>query len=196
MRKSILILGTFTALSLASCQKTGFMTRYGIFDVKNGSTITMNGTIGGRTDNHFNNLIKKYPNIKWVELGFCPGSRNDEVNLEVAKKMHDLGLNTRIFENSMIASGAVDLFLAGNKREIHSGTRIGVHSWAGNGKVPTDLSKDDPAHYLYIDFYKSIGMSDIDAKEFYFFTIESAKANDIHWMTAEEIELYKMENLD
>ncbi len=192
MRKSILILGILSALSLASCQKSGFMTRYGIFDVKNDSTITMNGTIGGRTDNHFDNLMKKYPNIKWVELGDCPGSKNDEVNLKVAKKMYDLGMNTRIFSDSEIASGAVDLFLAGNKREVQSGAKIGVHAWAGGGKVPTDLPKDDPEHYLYIDFYKSVGMSDSAATEFYFFTIESAEANDIHWMTEAEIELYKM----
>ncbi len=192
MRKSILILGMFSALSLASCQKSGFMTKYGIFDVKDDSTTTMNGTIGGRTDNHFDNLIKKYPNITWVELDNCPGSRNDEVNLQVAKKIHDLGLNTRLFSNSEIASGAVDLFLAGNKREIESGAKIGVHSWAGGGKVPTELPKDDPEHYLYIDFYKSVGMSDSAATEFYFFTIESAKADDIHWMTEEEIKLYNM----
>lgn len=190
MSKSILILGIFSVLSLGSCQKTGFMTRYGIFNVKNDTTITMNGTIGGRTDNHFDNLLKKYPNIKWVELENCPGSRNDEVNLKVAKKMYDLGLNTRVFSGSEIASGAVDLFLAGNKREVQSGAKIGVHSWAGGGKAPTELPKEDPEHYLYIDFYKSIGMSDSAAKEFYFFTIESADASDIHWMTEEEIELY------
>lgn len=179
-------------LSLVSCQTTGFMTRYGIFDVKNDSTITMNGTIGGRTDNHFDNLLKKHPNIKWIELGDCPGSRNDEVNLKVAKKMYDLGLNTKVFSNSEIASGSVDLFLAGNKREVASGAKIGVHSWAGGGKKPTELPADDPAHYLYIDFYKSIGMSDNESIEFYFFTIESAEANDIHWMTEAEIEFYNM----
>ena len=192
MKKSVLFLGVVSILSLASCQKSGFMTRYGIFNVKNDSTITMNGTIGGRTDNHFDNLIKKYPNVKWIELGNCPGSRNDEVNLKVAKKMHDLGMNTRLFSDSEIASGAVDLFLAGNKREIEKCAKIGVHSWAGDGKVPTELAKDDPAHYLYIDFYKSVGMSDSAATEFYFFTIESAVASDIHWMTEAEIAYYKM----
>ena len=192
MRKSILIIGMLSVLSLGYCQKTNFKSSYGIFNVKNDSIISMNGTIGSRTNRHFNKLLKNYPNIKWIELGNCPGSRNDEVNLKVAKKMHDLGLNTRVFSNSQIASGAVDLFLAGNVRDIQSGAKIGVHSWAGGGKTPTELSIDDPAHNLYIDFYQSIGMSENAASEFYFFTIESAEASDIHWMTKDEIERYNM----
>jgi len=192
MNKSILILGIVSMLSLVSCRTTVNLSRYGVFDVKNDSTISMNGVIGGRTDNHFENLLKKYPNIMWIELENCPGSRNDEVNLKVAKKMFDLGLNTKVFSNSVIASGAVDLFLIGNKREVAPGAKIGIHSWAGGGKKPTELPSDDPAHYLYIDFYKSIGMSDNESREFYFFTIESADANDIHWMTDAEIEFYNM----
>ena len=188
MKKSILILGMLSIFNMANCQKTV----YGIFKVKNDSTITMNGTIGGRTDNHFDKLHEKYPNIKWLELGNCPGSRNDEVNLKVAKTIHDLGLNIRLFSNSVIASGAVDLFLAGIKREIEPGAKIGVHSWAGGGRKPTELPTDDPAHYLYIDFYKSVGKSDKEATEFYFYTIQSAAANGIHWMTETEIEYYKM----
>ncbi len=178
--------------SMSSCQKTDFLTRYGIFHVKNDTTITMNGTIGGRTDNHFNNLINEYPNIKWVELGDCPGSKNDEVNLIVAKQMYDLGMNTKVSSDSEIASGAVDLFLAGNERIVQSGAKVGVHSWAGNGKVPTELPVYALEHELYIDFYKSVGMTDAAAREFYFFTINSAAARDVHWMTPDEMEYYNM----
>ena len=124
---SILMLLT----TMTSCQKTGFLTRYGIFHVKNDSTITMNGVIGGRTDDHFNNLVKKHTNVKWIELGNCPGSKNDEVNLVVAKQMYGLGMNTTVSSVSEIASGAVDMFLAGNERIVQSEAKIGVHSWAG-----------------------------------------------------------------
>jgi hypothetical protein len=179
--------GLMLLISMTSCQKTGFLTRYGIFDVKNDSTITMNGVIGGRTDNHFNNLVKKHTNVKWIELGHCPGSKNDEVNLVVAKKMYDLGMNTMVYSDSEIASGAVDLFLAGNERIVQADAKIGVHSWTGDNKIPTELALDAIEHDLYIDFYKSVGMTDSEAREFYFFTIESAAANDIHWMTPEEI---------
>jgi len=182
-----LLSGLMLLISMTSCQKTGFLTRYGIFDVKNDSTITMNGVIGGRTDNHFNNLVKKHTNVKWIELGHCPGSKNDEVNLVVAKKMYDLGMNTKVYSDSEIASGAVDLFLAGNERIVQADAKIGVHSWAGDNKIPTELALDAIEHDLYIDFYKSVGMTDSEAREFYFFTIESAAANDIHWMTPEEI---------
>ena len=155
--------------------------------MKNDSTITMNGVIGGRTDHHFNNLVQKHTNVKWIELGNCPGSKNDEVNLVVAKKMYDLGMNTKVSSVSEIASGAVDLFLAGNERIVQSGAKIGVHSWAGDDKVPAELKVDAIEHDLYINFYRSVGMTDSAAREFYFFTIKSAAANDIHWMTSEEI---------
>tara|TARA_B100000780_G_scaffold262742_1_gene216115 strand:+ start:12532 stop:13122 length:591 start_codon:yes stop_codon:yes gene_type:complete len=177
---------------MTSCQKTGLLTRYGIFHVKNDSTVTMNGVIGGRTDNQFNNLLKNHTNLRWIELGYCPGSKDDEVNLVVAKQMHDLGINTQVSSASEIASGAVDFFLAGNKRIVNSGAQIGVHSWAGDNKVPAELKVDAIEHDLYINFYKSVGMSDSEAREFYFFTILSAESNDIHWMTSEEIKHFDM----
>lgn len=190
-RFSIFVL-LLTSLSMCSCQKTGFLTRYGIFNVQNDTTITMNGTIGGRTDNHFNKLIENYPNIKWIELGNCPGSKNDEVNLIVAKQIHDLGINTRVFSDSEIASGAVDLFLAGNKRIVQEGSQIGVHSWAGLKETATDFPVGHENHLPYINYYVSVGFTQQEAEDFYYFTINAAPANSIHWMTEEEIEQYQL----
>ncbi|MCH2223942.1 MAG: hypothetical protein MK066_04165 [Crocinitomicaceae bacterium] len=178
----------------AGCQKTGFLTRYGIFHVKKGETnvATMDGTIGGRTEKHFDRLIKDYPELEVIVLGNCPGSKNDDVNLKVSKKIYDAGINTYLNADSEIASGAVDLFLAGNKRTIVSGAKIGVHSWSGDGKEADQLAVDDPEHDLYIEYYKSVGFTEQEARDFYFFTINAASASSIHWMTQSEIVQYGM----
>lgn len=195
MHRFTLILGVLFLVSgsFSSCQKTGFLTRYGIFKVKNDTTVVMNGTIGGRTDNHFDKLVKKNNNIKWIELEDCPGSKNDEVNLKLSKKIHDLGINTKVFSYSEIASGAVDLFLAGNKREIEQGAKIGVHSWGGGGgESATDYPIGHANHLPYIEYYKYVGFTQQEAEDFYYFTINSASADAIHWMTQAEIEQYNM----
>ncbi len=192
MRKLSLALAIVLLVATCSCKKTGFLTKYGIFHVKNETTVVMNGTIGGRTLKHFDNLIEKHPNIELIVMENCPGSRNDEVNLKLAKKVHDLGINMQLNSDSEIASGAVDLFLAGEIRTITKGAKLGVHSWAGNGQEADQLPENSPEHDLYINYYKSIGMTEQAAREFYFYTIRAAKANDIHWMTEEEIEYYNM----
>lgn len=192
MKKIVLSSLAATLLLFGSCQKTGFLTRYGIFHVENDTTATMNGTITKRTEKHFDNMLDKNPNISLIVLEDCPGSKDDDTNLKVAKKVFDKGISTELKSHSEIASGAVDFFLAGRTRTIATGARLGVHSWNGGGKVPTLLPVDSPSHDPYIDFYKSVGFSDSLARDFYFFTIHAAPHNSIHWMTEEEIDLYQM----
>jgi len=95
--------------------------------------------------------------------------------------------------DAVIASGAVDLFLAGTTRTRAAGSKIGVHSWSdGGSKEATDFPVGHANHQPYIDYYKEMGFSQADAEAFYYFTINTAKASDIHWMTDEEIEQYKL----
>jgi len=76
-------------------------------------------------------------------------------------------------------------------REI--GSKIGVHSWAdGNNQEATDFSVGHANHQPYINYYQEMGFSPTDAAAFYYFTINAAKAQDIHWMTDTEIEQYKL----
>lgn len=187
---SLIALAVFVVST--SCQKTGFLTRYGIFHVQNDTTVIMNGTIGGRTEKHWDNLIENHPKVTTLILEDCPGSKNDEVNLKVSQKIHDAGVNTHLRSNSIIASGAVDLFLAGNQRTIETGAQLGVHSWSEGGTEASELPESDPKHQPYIDYYLNVGFSQQEARDFYFFTIYAAKASDIHWMTPEEIERYNM----
>ncbi|MBS9767918.1 MAG: hypothetical protein KGV44_10325 [Flavobacteriaceae bacterium] len=53
--------------------------------------------------------------------------------------------------------------------------------------------KDDEnhiEHQKYLRYFQDIGFSAQKAKDFYFFTIRSAKADDVYYMTTEEINMY------
>ena len=60
------------------------------------------------------------------------GSVDDEANIAAARLVRERGLNTLIPGSGMIASGGTDFFLAGVKRTVQPGAKIGVHSWTGN----------------------------------------------------------------
>ena len=190
MKKALLVFAAGVLMFTgASCKKSDRV-NYGNFKVINDTTVTMNGVINGRTEDRFDKLISDHPKINTIILEDCPGSKNDDENLRVSKKIYDQGINTMLRSNSEIASGAVDLFLAGNKRSYEPGAKVGVHSWSGGGKTATDYAEDHENHKPYIDYYKYVGMTEEEAKDFYFFTIKAAPADGIHWMTEEELEAY------
>lgn len=117
-----------------------------------------------------------------------PGSIDDVSNLRASLYVHQFELNIRLNERSIIASGGTDFFLAGKERIVAKGAKIGVHSWSGGSKPATELSKKHKAHKKYLDYYRIVNIPD----EFYWFTLEAAPAHDIHFMTEEEIEIYKI----
>lgn len=165
--------------------------KFGIFTVlPDNQTVEMDGTINGDTLHNFLALDAAYPNIKQINIKECDGSLDDEVNLKVAKKIHQKGINTHLMDNGYIASGGVDLFLSGNRRSIGENTKIGVHAWAGEDATATDFPTGHEYHQPYIDFYTSAGFTPQQAEEFYYFTINAAPAEGIHWMTDKEIEQY------
>ena len=182
----------FALIFISACTRPGFEATYGIFSVKNDTTAYMNGTIGSRTDTQFDKLIKNYPNIKLLVLQDCPGSKDDVTNLAVSRQIYDLGIDTQLDATSIIASGAVDLFLAGTQRTIATGAQIGVHSWAEGSTEANEFPVGHEKHLPYIEYYKYVGFSQDDAEAFYYFTINAAPAAEVHWMTEEEIATYGM----
>ncbi|MGK0391642.1 MAG: hypothetical protein ACI94Y_004409 [Maribacter sp.] len=58
----------------------------------------------------------------------CPGSADDEANVEVVRKVRNHGVSIHLSADAVIASGAVDFYLAGTARTRESGSQIGVHS--------------------------------------------------------------------
>lgn len=195
-RKMITVVTTLFIL-LASCSNNDDLvtntSTFGIFKVlEDKKTIEMNGTINSASLVNFNKLYGKYPEIEKINIKNCDGSSDDRVNLQLSKRVHDLNINIHLLNNAEIASGGVDFFLAGKKRTRGTGTRIGVHSWSDGANEATDFPEGHANHLPYINYYKSIGFSDAEAKAFYYFTIKAAKASSIHWMTEAETVKYKM----
>ena len=166
--------------------------QFGIFTAIDDNTIEMDGEIDRSTLNDFNRLIENYPNIKTINMKEVPGSLDDETNLQVALKVHELNISTHLLDNGLIASGGVDFFLAGTTRTKGENTMIGVHSWSDGSNDATAFPVGHEYHQPYINFYKNVGFSQDDAEAFYYFTINAAPADDIHYMTVDEIEQYKI----
>lgn len=155
------------------------------FILKN-DTLEVSGVLGKKAYKRFNRLLQNQPKISTLVLLDVPGSINDEYNLKMGKRLHDAGLNTVLTSTSIIASGGVDLFLCGNERYVEAGAKIGVHSWIDGTINPNELSKIDSAHHLFLNFYNDIGVD----TSFYWFTLQAAPADSMHWMTLDEIQRY------
>lgn len=185
-------------LFIQSCgddQDSGIKTReFGIFTVQpDNTTVLSDGDINTRTLSDFNKMIEAFPNINLINIKEMPGSLDDETNVQIGPKIYNGNIDIHVLDGGLIASGGVDFFLAGKKRTLGNNVMVGVHSWATDQNTATDFPEDSPEHDLFINYYKAIGLSDQLARDFYFFTINAAAANDIHYMTDAEIEQFEME---
>lgn len=170
------------------------VTGYGIFSVDGNGDLIIDGVIGTNTPYHFDNIIKDNPNAKLLTMMNCPGSDDDDANLLASRKIRNAGLNIHATATSELASGAVDMFFAGVKRTMEQGAKFGVHSWSDGQNEATDFPRGNAQHQPYIDYYKEMGLTQQEAEDFYYFTINAANADNIHWMTQAEIDKYKLLN--
>lgn len=156
-----------------------------------GKNAYMSGVIDGKIKTTLEKMLEDNPQVETIVMLEVDGSVDDEANLQAARIVRERGLNTYIKSDGLIASGGTDFFLAGVKRTVEDGAKIGVHSWGddeiGEGK---DVPKNDPVHKEYLDYYKDMKIP----SEFYWYTLEVASAKDIHWMTKEEQIKYKISN--
>ncbi|MCL3781023.1 hypothetical protein EMN47_11570 [Prolixibacteraceae bacterium JC049] len=157
------------------------------FEIKNGIAY-MQGVICSSTPAKVLQLVFEHPEVKTIEMLHVPGSIDDVSNLRASLYIKRFGLNTQLNAQSVIASGGTDFFLAGTKRTVAKGAKIGVHSWGGGAKKATDLPKNHKEHRKYLNYYKQV---DIPA-DFYWFTLKAAPAESIHNMTEEELVKYKI----
>lgn len=187
------LIGLFSIFSTATGQKfflslEGDETAYFYFKDENKSIVYMKGVIYAGTLNDIKLLLLENPEIETLVLEDVPGSIDDEVNLAASLEIHRNGIATHIPADGFVASGGTDMFLAGVKRTIDPGARIGVHSWAGLIDTATDFEKSAEEHQPYLDYYREINIPE----SFYWYTLEAAAADDIHWMTMAEIQQYQV----
>lgn len=155
-----------------------------------GNKAIFRGVIDGTTPTKITNLINNSPEVRTIVLAYGPGSDDDEANLQASLAVHKANLATCVPEGGEIASGAVDLFLAGKVRRLGEDSFVGVHSWAdGSGTEGGDLARSHPDHKLFLDYYAAIGIPE----DFYWFTLGAAPSSGIHNMTEAERVQYRIE---
>jgi len=128
------------------------------------------------------------PQIDTIVLKHVPGTTHLGENTRIAQMIRARGINTRLETNSFIASGGVDLFLAGQERSMECGARIGVHSWQDqNGESPRTLGHD-PIETRMGRFHASL---DVDP-EFYSFARDAAPHQALYFLTRKDMERFNL----
>ncbi len=159
------------------------------------TTAQMHGVIDDSINATLDAMLAAHAQLGTIELINVPGSADDEANLRAGRRIYAAGVNTAVLSDSLIASGGVDFFLAGNQRRVEPGAMIGVHSWAaqsddGSLIQGSELPADHGQHQFYIQYYTDINLS--DPAGFYFYTLEAAPAESIHYMSAQEIMRFEL----
>ena len=166
--------------STSSGGKTPLFTVYG-------NKAYMNGEINSDIVAQLNTMTAANPQVDTIVMVQVPGSRDDEANLKASLLVRSKNLKTMLPADAMIASGGTDFFLAGVERIVDPSARVGVHSWAdGSGTEGKNLPTSHPEHQRYLTYYNKIGFD----PSFYWYTLNAASANNIHWMSAADIAKY------
>jgi len=154
-----------------------------------GDKLYMDGIINTKTPDQLKKVISENPKVKTIVMGNVPGSIDDEANLPMSNWVREKGLNTYLTKDSSIASGGTDFFLAGNKRTMEDGAKIGVHSWSDSlGKEAKDIPKDSDEHEMNRKYIEEM----LGKDDFYWYTIYAAPADGMHLMEKDEILKYNM----
>lgn len=151
-------------------------------------TLYMRGVIYHHTLRDIRKVFVENPQITTLVMVEVPGSFDDEINLLASKEIRKRNINTYLPDSGMVASGGTDMFLAGKKRGVHETANLGVHSWSGGDLAALDYPRDHEAHRKYLDYYVEMDIP----TDFYWYTLEAAPADSIHWMTPSEIRKYNV----
>jgi len=135
-------------------------------------------------------FIRDNPEVETLVLHRMSGTVDGATNLQIAREIRNARLNTHLVRNSYIASGAVDLFIAGTERTMDCGALIGVHSWSWSiGKNERLSPKEmgfDRSQRSHENFLREMGVD----PALYVFTRDAAEPEDIYIMKEDEIERY------
>lgn len=148
-----------------------------------GEFLYISGEVFRNDLSKFKSVMSDNPGVKTLVLMDIPGSADDDTNLKIIALIRQMGLNTYLTKKSHVASGGTDLFLGGVNRIMERGARIGVHSWSDGRNDGADFPDESSEHDMFLDLYQSIGISE----DFYWFTLDAAPADDMHYMTEAEI---------
>ena len=141
------------------------------------------GFTDGRSETIIRELTRDHPQVETLVFVNMPGTRDVTSNYRLARSIRRAGLDTELLPQSRIASGAVDLFLAGVNRTVACGAQVGVHAWGSSGFDAQDAVWDNHRSYSR-DFLSDMGID----PDFYDFRTAAAGSEAMHWMTDAEID--------
>ena len=148
----------------------------------NKNVAEMIGTIGPMTPAHVMKLIVNSPQVDTIVLKRVPGSIDDVANEISMRLFRKHGFKTIVPEQGLVASGGTDLFLAGKTRFAHAKAKIGVHAWADLDGSGADRKRKSKDHKPYLTLFKELNIPEA----FYWYTLEIAGPDSMHWMTEDE----------
>lgn len=148
-----------------------------------GPNLFMTGEINSKSLDQFEAVFAAHPQITTLVACTVPGSLDDATMIPLTYRVRELGLDTYLTADSMVASGGADLFLGGVSRQIEKGAQMGVHAWSDGFRDATDFPESAAEHRENATLIRDM----LGEDDFYWFTIQAAPAADIHWMTADEM---------
>ncbi len=180
--------GTIEAMPLNDPDIDAALEEMSTFTIQ-GEYAYMSGVTTADTIRQINILVNDYPDVTTIIFESVEGTYDDNSNIEVCRVIRNSGLNTYLPSTGEVASGGVDLLIAGVERTVENGGKVGVHSWSdGTIDNALELGSDHPEHQLYIDFYTEMTLP--DPSGFYYFTLNQADADDMYYMTHDELVQY------
>jgi len=184
-------------LFVSACQ-TKYMTELAEVTRLNASEITeleidgrrlyLLGPLNSKTFDQVQAAFNRHPEIDTLVLTAMPGSVDDETTFEMGRWLRLRGVKTHLLSNSVIASGAVDLFLSGVERTAEIGAQLGVHSWSDGRQDAKDLPRDHHGHRLNASYIEEM----LGVDTFYWFTIDAAPSEDLHWLETSEVDHFAL----
>lgn len=148
-----------------------------------GPRMVLSGEITSRTPAHFIAALNENPQVKVIVPFDMAGSVDEMAVYRMGEAIRTRGLDTHLTAQSEIYSGAVNLFLAGNRRTIAQGAILGVHSWADGFGEGSSYPRKAREHQGNVAYTREMLGSDA----FYWFTLQAAPSDGIHVLTQAEI---------
>jgi hypothetical protein len=191
MRSLVRLFGLFVCtLSLsahAQVSQVVMVPAYGPFVVVDERTAALVGSTDVRSPAAFRAMMRAHPQVSMLFFVKCPGTRDDASNLALGRLIRAAHLDAYVPPWASVRSGAVDLLVAAEHREIADGAEFVVHAWRYfDGREASDFAPSSPLHRQYLTYYGDMGMSAGQAKAFYAMT-NSAPNHGARWLTAAEM---------
>ena len=153
-----------------------------------GDLLFVKGVVNTGSDAQVVAALNEAPGVRTVVLTMLPGSADDVTNIALGRTLRRAGITTYLPAQGMVASGGTDLLISGLRRIVERGALVGVHSWSAGAQSGADIPRDDAEHQIFLDYYREMSIPE----EFYWFTLEAAPPEGMHWMTEAELTRYRV----